>query len=147
MAVAGGSSQLYKQKTLVAVTIPNDPPTHRTDLPKKAMMTRYRIPLPRAQVKGARIPRSFFVVLPFGVKGVGIYSTSTWKSTTESKEAQQIFKKTTTWLGQLYQIGINFRDPKKNHGKHFGFRLSWHPPRYEIKERHGRHLADTNLSF
>lgn len=74
-----------------------------------------------------------------GLRGL-VFSTSTWKSTTESKEAQQILKKTTTWLGQLYQIGI-FLEIKyqKNHGKNLGFRLSWDPPRYEIKERHGRH--------
>jgi len=64
------------------------------------------------------------------------------------KRSSTNLQKTTTWLGQLYQIGI-FLEIKyqKNHGKNLGFRLSWHPPRYEIKERHGRHLADTNLSF
>ena len=73
MAVAGGSSQLYKQKTLVAVTIPNDPPTHRTDLPKKTTHDKILHSFAESSSVGSPDTSEFFCGTSlFGVKGVGI---------------------------------------------------------------------------
>ena len=125
----------------MAVAITNDPPTHRTDLPKKNDDD--KIPHSFAESSSVGSPDTSELFCGTSLRGSGGgYLALPHGNQQRNQKKLNKSSKNNYLAGSTLSNWNLFRDPKKKHGKNIGFRLSWHPPRYEIKERHGRHLAD-----